>query len=127
MWTARFSRDWLFRTERIYKGVKEGKVLVKKGTPKLIDPLMRALPHGRLRSWLTRAPIGLSDTEFKLDEVFKVSHFKLGRKESVGEREAQEIQYALSFQGTKEPLMVSVWLDAEDQPAAEAHHDHESG
>ena len=52
------------------------------------------------------------DKEFKIDEQFPVSNFKLGKKEKVGEQEAQVIQYTLSSGAIKFPLAITVWLDA---------------
>jgi outer membrane lipoprotein-sorting protein len=50
--------------------------------------------------------------EFKIDDEMKVADFKLGKKEKVGDAEAQIIEYSLVAKNyMKEPLMVSVWVD----------------
>jgi outer membrane lipoprotein-sorting protein len=54
---------------------------------------------------------GPVDEEFKIDEQFAVSDFKLGKKEKIGDREAQEIQYLLTPKGLKESMSVNVWID----------------
>jgi hypothetical protein len=50
------------------------------------------------------------DKEAKIDDMFKVSDFKLGKKEKVGNQEAQVVEYKLQVQGRDE-MAVSVWLD----------------
>ena len=49
--------------------------------------------------------------DFKIDDDYKVSDFKLGKKEKVGDKEAQVIEYKFHIKGMDEPLMTSVWVD----------------
>ena len=49
--------------------------------------------------------------DFKIEEQYPVSEFELGKKEKVGESEAQEIQYTLKPKDSKASLRVSLWLD----------------
>jgi outer membrane lipoprotein-sorting protein len=50
--------------------------------------------------------------DFKADEHFPVSDFKLGKKEAVGKQEAQVVQYTLTMKSiTDVKLDVSVWID----------------
>src|SRR5581483_1800247 len=50
--------------------------------------------------------------EFKIDEEFKVSDFKLGKKEMVGKQEAQVVEYkTVPKQQADTPFMLTVWLD----------------
>ena len=55
---------------------------------------------------------GIPEKEFKLDEDFKITDFKLGKKEKVGDRDAQVIQYNLTLRTEKEPQAVAMWLDS---------------
>jgi outer membrane lipoprotein-sorting protein len=49
---------------------------------------------------------------FKADEELKVSDFKLGKKEKVGDKEAQAVQYNLNVkQLAGPPYTVTVWID----------------
>ncbi len=93
------------------QGVQDGKVQPKMDTPKEFEAAIRAAISRTGVFVLGFQPLDLGEKEFKIDEAFKVSDFKLGKKEKIGEREAQEIQYALNVKGPKEPLAVSVWLD----------------
>src|ERR1700722_10905815 len=54
---------------------------------------------------------GEQPKEFKVDDEFKVSDFKLGKKEKVGDQEAQVIEYNLHLKTMDQPLNVSVWVD----------------
>jgi outer membrane lipoprotein-sorting protein len=49
--------------------------------------------------------------DFKLDEQFAVGDFKLGKKETIGDAEAQVIEFKLTVKGVKRPFAVSLWLD----------------
>jgi outer membrane lipoprotein-sorting protein len=49
--------------------------------------------------------------EFNIDVIYGVSDFKLGKKEKVGDQEAQVIEYTLRFKPTETPMTVNVWLD----------------
>ncbi len=49
--------------------------------------------------------------EFNIDKEFKVSDLKLGKKEKVGDHEAQVIDYNLQVKDMKETIPVSVWVD----------------
>jgi outer membrane lipoprotein-sorting protein len=54
--------------------------------------------------------------EFKVDEEFKVSDFKLGKKDKIGDKEAQIIEYTLKVNPSKvEPVTVTLWLDSKTQ------------
>lgn len=49
--------------------------------------------------------------DFKLDEQFAVGDFKLGKKETIGDAEAQVIEFKLTVKGAKPPIAVKLWLD----------------
>ena len=49
--------------------------------------------------------------DLNINDMYVVSDFNIGRKEKIGEREAQEIQYTFTFFEQKESLAMSVWLD----------------
>jgi hypothetical protein len=80
-----------------------------------------------LRSQITRGSVGVSyflphnlsveqPKEFKIDEEFKVSDFKLGKKEMVGKQEAQVVEYkTVPKQQPETAFMVTVWLDTKTQ------------
>jgi outer membrane lipoprotein-sorting protein len=57
-----------------------------------------------------------TEKEFKVDEHFKLSDFKLGKKEKVGDKETQAVEYTLTIKD-KEPLSVpaTVWIDTKTQ------------
>jgi len=80
--------------------------------PKWLNDLYRAA--------LVRSSLPLSHVngakeqpeELKVDDVLKVSDFKLGKKEKVGDKEAQVIHYNLSCKVEfPEPLAVTAWID----------------
>ena len=48
---------------------------------------------------------------FEIDKNMAVSDFKLGKKEAVGDKEAQAIDYKLTLKGGKEAMAVTVWVD----------------
>jgi outer membrane lipoprotein-sorting protein len=93
------------------QSAEDGKVQPKVDTPKQLGDLLRA---GITRAGVLSTIVLRGDPmakEFKIDEVFKVSDFKLGKKEKIGAAEAQEIQYALNGTGMDTPMTVSVWVD----------------
>jgi outer membrane lipoprotein-sorting protein len=47
-----------------------------------------------------------------LDELLPVSDFAMGKKEKIGDRQAQEVQYLIK-PSKKDTIKVQVWLDAE--------------
>jgi outer membrane lipoprotein-sorting protein len=49
--------------------------------------------------------------ELKAADDLKASDFKLGKKEKVGDKEAQVIDYHLTMKGLEVPLSISVWVD----------------
>ena len=49
--------------------------------------------------------------EFNIDKEFKVSDFKLGKKEKIGDHDAQIIDYNLQVKDRTETIPVSVWVD----------------
>jgi outer membrane lipoprotein-sorting protein len=49
------------------------------------------------------------EKDYKLEEQCRVSDFKFGKKEMVGQQEAQIIEYTLTFK--KQSAHVSVWVD----------------
>ncbi len=57
------------------------------------------------------SPAGEKPKEPDVDEMFKVSDVKLGKKEKVDGKEAQAVEYNLAIKAMKEPLAVTVWLD----------------
>lgn len=48
---------------------------------------------------------------FDVDTDLAVSDFKYGKKEKVGDAEAQAVEYTLKARGTREPIAVAVWID----------------
>jgi outer membrane lipoprotein-sorting protein len=67
-----------------------------------------------LPSFVLAVPSGPGGKEFDINEIFKVSDFKLGKKEKVGAGEAQAIQYTLTVVGKDktEPYACTVWVDS---------------
>jgi outer membrane lipoprotein-sorting protein len=47
----------------------------------------------------------------KIEDLLPISAFKLGKKENLGKRETQRIEYTLTID--KEPFAVTLWLDPE--------------
>jgi outer membrane lipoprotein-sorting protein len=84
-------------------------------TPKKFDELVRA--------FVSRAGFALASFVVAFDEkpkdidVWGVSEFRLGKKEKLGDRDAQIIEYTLTPKGASGPapgpFKVTVWLDAE--------------
>ena len=70
-----------------------------------------------IRTWVARP--GLFLPQAPLPDVavadakdrYRVSGFKLGNKEKVGERETQRLDYQLSVKGQDLPFSVTVWID----------------
>jgi outer membrane lipoprotein-sorting protein len=56
-------------------------------------------------------PEPFTNPNFDLREGFTVSGFKLGKKEKIGERETQRIDYMLSVKGNAGKFPVAVWID----------------
>ena len=52
-----------------------------------------------------------SDDFHNYKDMFPVSGFKLGKKEKVGERETQRVDYVLGCKGKKATYTVTVWID----------------
>lgn len=48
---------------------------------------------------------------FDIDKDMAILELKLGKKEALGGGEAQAIEYKVSLEGNKEPLLVTVWID----------------
>lgn len=73
--------------------------------------------NGEILTWVARPGVFLPSTplpDVKADAAkdrFQVSGFELGKKEKVGEREAQRLDYQLSVKGLDHTLSVAVWLD----------------
>jgi outer membrane lipoprotein-sorting protein len=55
--------------------------------------------------------VGEQPKEFKADDEMKVSNFKLGKKEKVGDKEAQVVQYNVNIKEFSDPWEVSAWID----------------
>ena len=56
------------------------------------------------------------EKEFKIDEHFQVSDFRLGKKEMVDKHEAQVVQYTLTLKMPKDQkLDATVWIDTKTQ------------
>jgi outer membrane lipoprotein-sorting protein len=81
-------------------------------------PQLRDAPknlNAKILTWVARPGMFLPHAplpDVKADdakEQFRVSGFKLGQKEKVGEREAQRLEYQLSVRGLE--FSVAVWLD----------------
>jgi outer membrane lipoprotein-sorting protein len=115
-----------------FAGMKDKRTSVSDGTKGVLDidknsPAL-SVPkwlHEAHRAAITRAgllepafvvqPPGQKDTEFQLESKYQVADFKLGKKEKVGEQEAQVIQYTLKATGTRVTFAVSVWVDTKTQ------------
>jgi outer membrane lipoprotein-sorting protein len=86
-----------------------------KDTPKKLDEIFRAIVarSGVLLPLFVAESVrdGEKPKEPDIDEMFKVSDVKLGKKEKVAGREAQAVEYKLTMKGTKAPLAATVWLD----------------
>ena len=48
---------------------------------------------------------------FDIDKMLAVSDFKLGKKEAIDGKDAQAIEYKLTPKSSKEPMMITVWID----------------
>jgi outer membrane lipoprotein-sorting protein len=80
-----------------------------KDTPKDLD--------FEVRTWLARSGVlqaqiqraGVAPVAAK--DRFRVSDFKLGIKEKIGERETQRLDYQLTIKGEDAPFSVTVWID----------------
>jgi outer membrane lipoprotein-sorting protein len=112
-----------------HSGKTDKETMVSDGTK--MGPLSDKTPKGRQDApkWLNDAyrgalgrsgltvplmfitRVGEQPKEFKADDEFKVSDFKLGKKEKVGDQEAQAIQYKLAIKEFPEPLTATVWID----------------
>jgi outer membrane lipoprotein-sorting protein len=93
------------------RAIVDGKTQEIKDTPK------KFYEHGK--TMFSRAGALLpffnarrSDQPEDEDEFnFKASDYTLGKKEMVGDKEAQMIQYALNSKATKDPFAITVWID----------------
>jgi outer membrane lipoprotein-sorting protein len=56
-------------------------------------------------------PEPFTNPDFDLKEGFTVSGFKLGKKETIGERETQRVDYVLSVKGNEGQFPAAVWID----------------
>jgi hypothetical protein len=56
-------------------------------------------------------PEPFTNPDFDLKEGFSVSGFKLGKKEKIGERETQRVDYVLSVKGNEGQFPAAVWID----------------
>jgi outer membrane lipoprotein-sorting protein len=56
-------------------------------------------------------PEPFANPNFDLKEGFSASDFKLGKKEKIGERQTQRVDYVLSVKGNAGKLSASVWID----------------
>ncbi len=101
-----------FKIMQIADGMKMAFVL---GSQKEFTDAPTWLTDG-MRSALTRSglflgtSITLNEKKLKVDEHFKVSDFKLGKKEKVGDKEAQVVEYTFKDKGSSS-YAVSVWID----------------
>jgi outer membrane lipoprotein-sorting protein len=115
-----------------FAGMKENNTKVSDGMKGVLDVNKNSPPqsvpkwlHEAHRAAITRAgllepafvvqPPGQKDTEFQLESKYQVADFKLGKKEQVGEQEAQVIQYTLKASGNRVTFAVSVWVDTKTQ------------
>jgi len=78
-------------------------------TPKDLDLEVRTwvARSGILQAQIVRAdapPVAAKDR-------FRVSGFKLGMKEKIGERATQRLDYRLSMNGEDTPIAVTVWIE----------------
>jgi hypothetical protein len=78
-------------------------------TPKDLDAEVRiwVARSGILQAQIERA--GVAPVAAK--ERFRVSGFKLGMKEKIGECETQRVDYQLAIKGEDAPIPVAVWID----------------
>jgi outer membrane lipoprotein-sorting protein len=85
--------------------IENGKAQGKKDAPKPPGELNRAASRTGVFVWLLLV-------EGPISPDLETSDFKLGKKEKVGESDAQEIQYSLKVRGAKgQPLSVRLWID----------------
>lgn len=94
----------------------DGKFQEKQDAPKGFIEKGQAMfaAAGLLMPFFTVGSVSSSEKpnqEPKVDDLFKVSDFKLGKKEKIDGHEAQEIQYTLTPKITKERYMVHLWID----------------
>jgi RNA polymerase sigma factor (sigma-70 family) len=88
-----------------------------KETPKKLDGMFQATVarSGVLFPYFfiaEVAKVGEKPKEFDPDEQMPISEFRLGKKEKLGERDAQVVEYKLTTKGAEEPFWVTVWIDA---------------
>jgi hypothetical protein len=103
------------KTATTFDGKSEDPKLIPKFFPKVLRAhITRGSPS--LNSILLGDDPIEQPKEFKLDEEFKVSDFKLGKKEMVGKQEAQVVEFkTVSKQMPDTPIKVMVWLDTKTQ------------
>jgi outer membrane lipoprotein-sorting protein len=99
------------------------KVLVSNGTR-----MIRAVPDegpldtpkdldAEVRTWVARPGVFQAQIQWAANvpvaakERFRVSGFKLGNKEKVGERDTQRVDYQLTVKGEDAAIPVTVWID----------------
>lgn len=55
--------------------------------------------------------LGEMKKDTKVEDLFQVADFKLGKKEKVGGRDAQVIEYKLTIKPDKEAITIRTWVD----------------
>jgi outer membrane lipoprotein-sorting protein len=56
-------------------------------------------------------PEPFTNPDFDLKDGFSVSGFRLGKKDKIGERETQRVDYVLSVKGNEGQFPAAVWID----------------
>jgi outer membrane lipoprotein-sorting protein len=100
-------------TTQVTKGDDQGKVMVQ-DSPKTDSAMLAGVVSRAGVFTIGRAASGTDQNQRKLDDFITVADFSMGKKEKVGNRQAQRIDYKLTINiGIKETIDAQVWLDSE--------------
>jgi outer membrane lipoprotein-sorting protein len=104
------------KTESAEAG-KEGKGMVRDAPKDFTTRLTKATTRiGILPSFFLVRAQAEGEKDPDVEDVMKVSDFSLGKKEKVGERQAQIVEYKMTHDaggGRKDTHTVQLWLDSE--------------
>ena len=97
---------------QVTKGDDQGKVMVQ-DSPKTDSAMLAGVVSRAGVFTIGRAASGTDKNQGKLDDFITVADFSMGKKEKVGDRQAQRIDYKLTINiGIKETIDAQVWLDS---------------